>query len=215
MIAILDYKAGNQTSVLRALNFLQIEACITDDNHTLLQADGVIFPGVGAAKQAMNRLIEQKQDIFLKELVALKKPLLGICLGCQILLEKSEENNTQTLGIIKGTCDKFNETWTDGIDENNIPQKIRIPHMGWNTITIKQESPLLKNIKTGDSIYYVHSFYPNPENKDLILATSIYGKEFPAIYGYNGLWAIQFHPEKSGEIGLQILKNFYDYCIKK
>lgn len=215
MIAILDYKAGNQTSVLRALNFLGIDACITDDNSTILNADGVIFPGVGAAKQAMDRLLEKKQDLLLKELVEKEKPLLGICLGCQILLEKSAENNTETLGIIKGTCDKFDDSWTDGIDENSIPQKIRIPHMGWNTLTIKKESPILKNIKTGDSIYYVHSFYPNPEDKNLIIATSKYGKEFPAIYGYDGLWAIQFHPEKSGEIGLQILKNFNDYCNNK
>lgn len=212
MIAILDYKAGNQTSVLRALNFLNIEACITDNSETLMQANGVIFPGVGAAKQAMDRLTSQKQDIILKELVAQKKPLLGICLGCQILLDYSEESNTKTLGILAGTCKKFNPDWTDGVDENNQPEKIRIPHMGWNTVTVKQKSPLLHNIQTGDSVYYVHSFYPEPQDSSLVLATSTYGKEFTAIFGYDGLWAVQFHPEKSGKTGLQLLKNFNIYC---
>ena len=149
MIAIIDYKAGNQTSVLRALEFLNIEACITDDDNTIMKAHGVIFPGVGAAKQAMDRLMQNKQDELLKTLAANHKPLLGICLGCQILLEHSEENNTETLGIIKGTCKKFNENWTDGTDENNNPEKIRIPHMGWNSINIKKESPILKNVQIG------------------------------------------------------------------
>lgn len=212
MIAILDYKAGNQTSVLRALNFLGIEACITDNNETIMQADGVIFPGVGAAKQAMDRLTGQKQDELLKAVVEEKKPLLGICLGCQILLDYSEENNTKTLGIIPGACKKFNSDWTDGVNEKNIPEKIRIPHMGWNSITVKRKSPLLKNIESGDTVYYVHSFYPEPQDKNLILATTTYGREFTAIFGHDGLWAVQFHPEKSGKTGLQLLKNFNDYC---
>lgn len=212
MIAILDYKAGNQTSVLRALNFLNIDACITDDSKTIMQADGVIFPGVGAAKQAMDRLTSQKQDELLKQIAAQKKPLLGICLGCQILLDYSEENNTKTLGILAGECKKFNPDWTDGVDENNKPEKIRIPHMGWNSITVKKESPLLENIQTGDSVYYVHSYYPQPQDTNLILATSTYGKEFTAIFGCDGLWAVQFHPEKSGKTGLQLLKNFNSYC---
>lgn len=213
MIAILDYKAGNQTSVLRALEFLGIEACITDDSAVLAKADGVIFPGVGAAKQAMDRLTEKKQDLLLKELIARKKPLLGICLGCQILLDRSEENDTETLGIIAGTCRRFDENWTDGTDENGKPEKIRIPHMGWNTIDIVRESPLFKDIKSGDSVYYVHSYYPDPQDKNLVLATSEYGRQFAAVYGRDGLWAVQFHPEKSGKTGLQLLKNFNDYCL--
>lgn len=213
MIAILDYKAGNQTSVLRALEFLGIEACITDDSAVLAKADGVIFPGVGAAKQAMDRLTEKKQDLLLKELIARKKPLLGICLGCQILLDRSEENDTETLGIIAGTCRRFDENWTDGTDENGKPEKIRIPHMGWNTIDIVRESPLFKDIKSGDSVYYVHSYYPDPQDKSLVLAVSEYGRQFAAVYGRDGLWAVQFHPEKSGKTGLQLLKNFNDYCL--
>lgn len=213
MIAILDYKAGNQTSVLRALEFLGIEACITDDSAVLAKADGVIFPGVGAARQAMDRLTEKKQDLLLKELIARKKPLLGICLGCQILLDRSEENNTETLGIIAGTCRRFDENWTDGTDENGKPEKIRIPHMGWNTIDIVRESPLFKDIKSGDSVYYVHSYYPDPQDKSLVLAVSEYGRQFAAVYGRDGLWAVQFHPEKSGKTGLQLLKNFNDYCL--
>lgn len=212
MIAILDYKAGNQTSVLRALNFLGIPACITDDNETVMKARGVIFPGVGAAKQAMDRLTSKKQDELLKKLVQQKKTLLGICVGCQILLDYSEEGSTKTLGIVPGVCKKFNETWTDGTDENNMPEPIRIPHMGWNSLTVKSNSPLFNNIQTGDTVYYVHSYYPEPDDKNLILATSTYGQEFTAAYGYDGLWAVQFHPEKSGKTGLQLLKNFCEYC---
>lgn len=212
MIAILDYKAGNQTSVLRALNFLGIPACITDDDKTIMNADGVIFPGVGAAKQAMDRLTSKNQDSLLKELVRQKKPLLGICLGCQILLDYSEESSTKTLGIIPGVCKKFDETWTDGCDEHNVPEKIRIPHMGWNSIAIKKDSPLFHNIQSGSTVYYVHSYYPEPQDNNLVLATSTYGKEFTAVYGTDGLWAVQFHPEKSGKTGLQLLKNFCGYC---
>ncbi len=217
MIAILDYKAGNQTSVLRALQSLGIEAEITADNERLLVADGVIFPGVGAAAQAMNRLQSEGQDVLLKEIVERKIPLLGICLGCQIMLEHSEESNTKTLGLVAGKCLRFPSDWQEDVQnaQGDVigQENIRIPHMGWNSIEVKQESPLLKDVKSGSTVYYVHSFYPKPENaEELTLATSCYGEEFCAIFGYDGLWAIQFHPEKSGQVGLQILKNFDTYC---
>ena len=220
MIAILDYKAGNQTSVLRALNSLNIEAQITEDDDTLLKADGVIFPGVGAAAQAMNRLISTGQDKLLSRIVENKIPLLGICLGCQILLEHSDESDTKTLGILPGICRKFPETWKEDVlnEKGNVltQENIRIPHMGWNSIEIHKDSPILNNIKTGDTVYFVHSFYPEPKNPDeMCIASATYGEKFCSIFGRDGLWAIQFHPEKSGEIGLQILKNFNDYCMKK
>lgn len=215
MIAILDYKAGNQTSVLRAFESLGIEAQITDNNETLLSADGVIFPGVGAASQAMERLKSMGQDFLLAQIVAKKIPLLGICLGCQILLDFSEEGDTKTLGIIEGKCRKFPYTWQEDIatgEGDFIQENIRIPHMGWNSIEIEQESILLKGIKSGDIVYFVHSYYPDPKEKSMVIASSTYGEKFCAMFGQDGLWAIQFHPEKSGKVGLQILKNFYEYA---
>lgn len=215
MLTILDYKAGNQTSVLRALQALGIGAVITDDTGLLQKSQGVIFPGVGAAGQAMKHLKSTGQDKTIRQLVKNNIPLLGICLGCQILLQESDESNTQTLGIIPGYCRRFPSHWKDG------DEKIRIPHMGWNALKIYQKSPLLENFSDGDSVYYVHGYYPEPEGVqvgnvfipgDWTLATSTYGKEFPSIFGRDGLWAVQFHPEKSGEVGLQLLKNFYKYC---
>jgi glutamine amidotransferase len=205
MLAILDYKAGNQTSVLRALRFLGIPAQITANASQILNADGVIFPGVGAAGQAMAQLRSTEMDIVLQQVVAMHKPLLGICLGCQILLERSEENTTMTLGIVPGVCRHFRSEWTDG------GEPIRIPHMGWNTLSMHQPSRLFEGIDADATFYFVHSYYPEPDPK-LVLATCKYGYDFTAAYGIDGLWAVQFHPEKSGKPGLRLLTNFYRYC---
>ncbi len=205
MLAILDYKAGNQTSVLRALRALDIPAEITADPSVLLAAEGVIFPGVGAAGQAMHQLLSTGMDKVLRDIVAMRKPLLGICLGCQILLEHSEENDTDALGILPGTCWRFDPEWRDGDDP------IRIPHMGWNTLTIRRSSELLEGIDPDSRFYFVHSYYTMPAS-ELVIATSCYGREFTAVYGRPGLWAVQFHPEKSGRPGLRLLTNFYRFC---
>lgn len=205
MLAILDYKAGNQTSVLRALRSLDIPAEITADPSVLLAAEGVIFPGVGAAGQAMNQLVSTGMDKVLRDIVAMQKPLLGICLGCQILLDHSEENDTTALGILPGTCRRFDAGWRDG------GEPIRIPHMGWNTLSVKKPSELLDGIDPSSRFYFVHSYYTVPA-PELVIATSCYGQEFTAMYGRPGLWAVQFHPEKSGRPGLRLLTNFYRYC---
>jgi len=204
MLAILDYKAGNQTSVLRALRSLGIPAQITADPQAILESEGVIFPGVGAAGQAMGQLSSSGLDAVLRQVVAMGKPLLGVCLGCQILLNSSEENDTQTLGILPGVCRRFQPEWTDG------GRPIRIPHMGWNSLDAK-ESVLLEGISPHDQFYFVHSYYTEPD-PDLVIATCTYGRTFTAIYGRPGLWAVQFHPEKSGRPGLRLLSNFYRYC---
>ncbi|MBR6625859.1 MAG: imidazole glycerol phosphate synthase subunit HisH [Mailhella sp.] len=208
MLAILDYKAGNQTSVLRALRSLGIPAEITADPEVLFSAEGVIFPGVGAAGQAMNQLTSTGMDKVLREVIARKKPLLGICLGCQILLERSEENDVETLGILPGLCRRFTPELMDG------GQPIRIPHMGWNALRMKQDDPLFAGIEPDAQYYFVHSYYTEPA-EELIIATCEYGLEFTAAYDRPGLWALQFHPEKSGRPGLQILRNFYDICRKE
>ena len=205
MLAILDYKAGNQTSVLRALRSLGIPSEITADAAVIREAEGVIFPGVGAAGQAMAQLTSTGMDRVLREVVAMQKPLLGICLGCQILLEHSEENDTTCLGIVSGVCRRFLPEWQDG------GEPIRIPHMGWNTLDVRCPSVLLEGVAPDARFYFVHSFYPEPA-PELVIATSHYGREFTAVYGRPGLWAVQFHPEKSGRPGLTLLTNFYRYC---
>ncbi len=207
MIAIVDYEAGNQTSVQRALKYLKIESIITSDADQLRQAQGIIFPGVGAAGQAMQHLQNTGMDKLLAELVAQKKPLLGICLGCQILLDKSAENNTKTLGIMSGLCEQFSNNLCE---EDNTP--IRIPHMGWNSLIYKQDCLLFKDVPKNAEFYFVHSYYVQPQEQ-YIIANTLYGLEFCSVYGQDGLWAIQFHLEKSGAPGLKILQNFTNYCI--
>ncbi len=207
MLAILDYQAGNQTSVQNALKQINIDCTITADSAILQSAKGVIFPGVGSAGQAMDYLIKNKLDIELKKIVEKKIPLLGLCLGAQILLDFSEEHNTKTLGIVEGKCKAFTKDLKDG------NKAINIPHMGWNAIEIKKESALFKEIKSGEEFYFVHSYY-NEVHADLILASTHYGIEFTSIYGKEGLWAVQCHPEKSASVGLKLLQNFADYCNK-
>lgn len=207
MIAILDYKAGNQTSVQRALNALEVDNTVTADPKVLAHAYGVIFPGVGAAGQAMAELTSTGLDKVLKEHVQAGRPLLGICVGCQILLAYCEENKTKALEIIPGQCRLFNPGWED---EQGLP--LRVPHMGWNTVTLKNPAELLfADIDPRSEFYFVHSYYPAPEER-YVLGTTQYGEDFCSFHGRQGLWAVQFHPEKSGRPGLQLLKNFSTYC---
>lgn len=206
MLAILDYKAGNQTSVRRALDHLGIPCRITADPGIIAEASGIIFPGVGAAGQAMRELTTTGLDKLLRAQVAAGKPLLGICVGCQILLDYSEENDTKALGIIPGQCALF----TKGLpDEDGTP--IRIPHMGWNNVTLKQPCPLFDGIAPGSEFYFVHSYFPVPQPQYVIGITE-YGLPFCSVHGRKGLWAVQFHPEKSGRPGLKLLENFAAYC---
>lgn len=206
MLAILDYKAGNQTSVRRALDHLGIACAITADSDTLARAEGVIFPGVGAAGQAMGELVSTGLDAVLRRLVESRKPLLGICVGCQILLDYCEENDTRTLGIIPGECAMFNRAMTD-----ETGQPIRVPHMGWNTVTLRKPCELFRDIDPGSEFYFVHSYYPAP-SPEYVLGTTVYGTEFCSVHGRPGLWAVQFHPEKSGRPGLTLLANFAAFC---
>lgn len=208
MLAILDYEAGNQTSVLRGLASQGIPAKITADADELAGAAGVIFPGVGAARQAMDLLTRTGLDAVLKELVGRGKPLLGVCLGCQILLERSEEADTVTLGLVKGKCVRFDPGLKD---EAGDP--ICIPHMGWNGYSLKRPSPLFAGVPADAEFYFVHGYYVEPD-PELVIATTYHGLEFCSVYGRDGFWAVQFHPEKSGKPGLRVLKNFYDYCCR-
>ena len=198
MIVIVDYNAGNLTSVKRALDFLSIPNIISPDPEKILQAEKVIFPGVGHATSAMATLKERGLDQALREVFNKGTPLLGICLGTQIILSSSEETDKPCLGIIDGNCPRF--ALTD--------RSLKIPHMGWDSITLRREHPVLKGTTSGDEFYFVHSYYPLPSNDADILAECEYEITFPAAIARDNLIATQFHPEKSGPAGLRILSNF-------
>lgn len=209
MLAIIEYGAGNQTSVVRALKSMGIECIVSSDPHKILDSDGVIFPGVGAAPQAMKKLSESGLDNMLRHIAEIGLPLLGICLGCQILLTESEEGNCSCLGILKGKSRRFSSYMKQ---EDGSPAPV--PHMGWNALNHKTPSRILAGIGKNAEFYFVHSYYPQPE-EELVLATASYGEIFCAVYGRDGLWAVQFHPEKSGRGGLRLLANFNSFCEDK
>ncbi|MCI7568209.1 imidazole glycerol phosphate synthase subunit HisH [Desulfovibrio sp.] len=206
MLAILDYGAGNQTSVRRALEHLGVPCVVTSDPATAEAAQGIIFPGVGAAGQAMQALHASGLEGVLRRVIIRREPLLGICLGCQILLEYSEENDAMTLGIMPGRSVRFPDGMTQ---EDGSPAPV--PHMGWNSLRMVRPSRLLEGVAPDAEFYFVHSYFVEPA-PELVIATTTYGREFCSIYGRDGLWAVQCHLEKSGRPGLRVLRNFYDYC---
>ncbi|MDR2461171.1 MAG: imidazole glycerol phosphate synthase subunit HisH [Deltaproteobacteria bacterium] len=208
-LAIIEYKAGNQTSVHRALAQLNIPAKVSDDFIVLQKAKGIIFPGVGAAGQAMEVLRFSGMDHIIIELINSGKPFLGICLGCQIMLDESEENNTNTLGVFRGKNVRFDSS---RLDEDERP--IRVPHIGWNRVETAYDFPLWEGIGQEDQFYFVHSYYPVP-SRELVLGTTYHGGTFASVFGTDGVWAVQFHPEKSGKVGLRLLSNFYKYSLNK
>ncbi len=213
MIAIVDYGAGNLTSVLRAVSFLGFESVITAEPEKILKADRIIFPGVGAAGSAMDGMRSRGIDIVMKKAFTIGTPMLGICVGCQIIMDKSEENNTDCLGFIPGVVKVFNRKMkSDEKSDRNEDNFLKVPHMGWNSLQIVKDHPLLKGIKQEDEFYFVHSYYPVPLNNKHIFGTTEYGISFASAIGENNLFATQFHLEKSGEPGLLILKNF---CVWK
>ena len=203
MIAIIDYKAGNLRSVERALKKLGFPCRITHEREEILKTERIIFPGVGAAGKAIEDLIDLGLDNVLRKAFETGKPILGICLGAQIILDKSEENNTECLGLIGGEVKLFPLSLFSGRKE-----RLKIPHMGWNDVHLIKRHPVLEGITPRDEFYFVHSYYPLPVSNEFIIGTSDYGMDFPSIIGNKNLIAMQFHPEKSGEPGLRILKNF-------
>jgi glutamine amidotransferase len=202
MIAIINYNAGNITSVARALQNIGQEFIITDDIKKLDAASHIIFPGVGAAGEAMAYLREKKIDLWLKNYIKTGKPLLGICLGTQIILDYSEENDTKCIGLVAGSTKRFPDKLTSG------GQALKIPHMGWNSVTFHHSHPVFQNISPDAEFYFVHSYYPAPSDDSAVLGITDYGINFCSVLAVNNLVAMQFHPEKSGRPGLQILRNF-------
>ena len=198
MIAIMDYGIGNLGSVKNAFDYLGFESHITSDINEILNADKVILPGVGAFKDAIDTFKKYGFDKVIAELIKKNTPILGICVGMQMLFEKDYEYGIHDgLGILKGEVVKF--------DSNN--GEFKIPQMGWNQVHVTKENPLLKGID-GKDFYFVHSYVICPEDESVIKAYTDYGIKVPAVIQLGNLYACQFHPEKSGEEGLKILSNF-------
>jgi glutamine amidotransferase len=202
MIAVIDYRAGNLTSVARALHYLRQSYQITDNPAVLERASHVIFPGVGAAGEAMAYLRQTGLDSRIRGLVAAGKPMLGICLGTQVIFAYSEENDTRCMGIVPGAVRKFPKT----LQQDGAP--LKIPHMGWNEVVFTKPHPVFKDVDQGAAFYFVHSYYPAPEEPAWILGWTDYGLRFCSAIARENLVAVQFHPEKSGRPGLRILDNF-------
>ena len=203
MIAIIDYKAGNLRSVERALKKLGFDCRITFDRQEILASERVIFPGVGAAGKAMADLRHLGLDGVLKQVFEKGTPFLGICIGAQVVLDRSEEDRVHCLGLIPGEAKAFPVPLFSGVDE-----RLKIPHMGWNGLRLIKRHPVLSGIKPEDEFYFVHSYYPMPASDTDVIGTTDYGIRFPSIIGNRNLIAMQFHLEKSGAPGLRILKNF-------
>ncbi len=203
MIAIIDYGGGNIGSVKNALDYLNLANVVTDNPEQIRNAKKIILPGQGRFGDVMNKLRSKKLDKLLIEEIKKGKPYLGICIGLQILFEYGEEDlRVKGLSILKGNVPKF-------------AAKLKIPQIGWNNVKIKKESTLFKGIPEDSFFYFVHSYYANPFGTEDILSTTEYGIEFTSGIENKNLFAIQFHPEKSGENGLKLLKNFGDLICPK
>ena len=199
MIAIVDYGVGNLFSLNSSLEMIGAESVVTADEAVLRSADKILLPGVGAFEDAAQKLRESGLADLIKELAAEGKPLLGICLGMQMLFEKSYEyGEHEGLGLIPGSVRPIRDV---------IPADYKIPHIGWNALRFRQENPLFKYVKEGDCVYFVHSFYAS-DCDDHVVATAEYGAELTAAVAKGNVYGCQFHPEKSGTVGLNILKAF-------
>lgn len=203
MIAVLDYRAGNLASVIRALAYLGYKGKITHSRDEVLNAERIIFPGVGAAGEAINNLKRLRLDNTLKEVFDMGKPILGICLGAQIILERSEEDNTKCLGLTPGKVKLFPSPLISQEGE-----RLKVPHMGWNSVKFTKKHPILEGLEPGSEFYFVHSYYPMPKIQEIVVGVTEYGLWFPSVLAFKNLVAMQFHPEKSGRPGLRILENF-------
>ncbi|MCB0732565.1 MAG: imidazole glycerol phosphate synthase subunit HisH [Ignavibacteriae bacterium] len=195
MIALIDYGAGNLKSVANALDDLEVNYFVSNKADEINAAEKIIFPGVGEAASAMNKIKEKEIVDVIKNT---NKPLLGICLGMQLLATFSEERNTKCLDIVKTVVKQFDST------------KVKVPHMGWNKVEYKNANKLFSNVESGENFYFANSFYV-PVN-EYTIASTFYDTCFSASINKNNFYGVQFHPEKSGKAGLQILKNFIELC---
>ena len=199
MIAIVDYGVGNLFSLVSSLKRIGADAVVTGDKNEILNADKVILPGVGAFEDAIKKLRDAGLDVTLKEFAASGKEIMGICLGMQLLFEKSYEyGEHEGLGLLAGEVVPM---------AGYIPQKLKVPHIGWNALRFTRDCALFRYINEGDCVYFVHSYFARG-CKDSIIADAEYGEYLTAAVCKNNVMGCQFHPEKSGEVGLKILKAF-------
>lgn len=203
MIAIIDYGAGNIQSVIKAMNYIGAECLVTDNREEILSCEGAVLPGVGSFEDAMNCMRNTGSDKAVYDFVKTGKPFLGICLGLQLLFESSEESpGVEGLGLLNGKVLRIPD------DEG----KLKIPHMGWNSLDIKKHDGLFKGIEGNPYVYFVHSYYLHAEDRDVVSSNTQYGTLIDASVSSGNIYATQFHPEKSGEVGLSILRNFVSMC---
>ena len=199
-IAVIDYQSGNLRSVVKALEAVGLGAQVTSDPVEVEKSHALVLPGVGSGRSAMDSLKGLGLVETLKQFAHSGKPFLGICLGLQLLLEDTEEGNTACLGIVSGSVKK-------------LPGGLKVPHMGWNDIEFSSEHPILTGIPKNSFFYFVHSYYAIPNDPQAIAGTTNYSLPFCSIYAKDNLVATQFHPEKSGPIGLKIYENFKDMTV--
>lgn len=198
VITIVDYGMGNLRSVQKALQYMNIPSAISSKPEDIIKSEGIIIPGVGAFPDAMDNIKKNNIDRAIKLAAAEDKPILGICLGMQLLFEESAEvKSCEGLGLLKGTVKKI---------EGNV----KVPHMGWNSLKFHKPCVLLNGVKEGGYVYFVHSYYAQIMEEGILNAYSLYEKSIPAIVSKKNVFGIQFHPEKSGEEGMKILKNFWE-----
>ena len=198
-VAVIDYESGNLRSVSKALERAGVQPEVTGDPKVILGADMAVLPGVGAGDAAMAALRRRELVEPLREFVASGKPFLGICLGLQLLMESTEEGNARCLGIIPGTTRRLPE---------GLPQGLKLPHMGWNNVSFKMAHPVFEGIPENAHFYFVHSYYPEPDDEGLVAGVTEYGIPFCSIVVRDNLVATQFHPEKSSTLGLRVYENF-------
>ncbi len=197
-IAIADYNAGNIRSVQKALERFDARAQITSSPECIANADALVVPGQGACDSSMRHLHSGGLVEPIRDFIQGGKPFLGVCLGLQLLLDSSEEGEEPCLGIVSGTC-------------RRLPEGRKIPHMGWNQVSLKKEHPVFDGVRDNSHFYFVHSYYADPEDTSLIAGTTEYGVEFCSAAAWDSVVAVQFHPEKSGTVGLKIYENFVRY----
>lgn len=204
-IVIIDYGMGNLRSVSKAWEKIGTKVEITNSIHKIDNASCLVLPGVGAFSQGMENLRKLNLTSAIYEAILKNKPFLGICLGLQLLFTQSQEHGCfHGLNIIKGKVNRFDTTL------------MKIPHMGWNQVEYKTKTRIFEGIPNKGYFYFVHSYYVEPEDENLIVATTEYGgKEFASVIRKNNIWGVQFHPEKSANLGLKLLENFYRYYIVK
>jgi imidazole glycerol-phosphate synthase subunit HisH len=208
VIAVINYKAGNLASVASALSYLGFQYRVTRKAEEIAKAEKVIVPGVGSAGQAMGDLQNRGIDEVLREVYASGTPFMGICLGSQIILERSEEHNTACLGLLAGMVRRFPSPLLSDQGET-----LKVPHIGWNRVRFIKAHPVFRDIPRNGEFYFAHSYFPLPDSEESVIGITDYGIPFASVVGEQNLIAVQFHPEKSGSIGLIILKNFCQWHI--